>query len=42
VIPAAEQDRADVTEKRRTWGERVPGLDPQKLVFLDETGPIPR
>ena len=25
-------------EKRRVWGERVPGLDPKKLVFLDETG----
>jgi len=38
VIQAAEQDRADVKEKRRAWGERVPGLDPTKLVFLDETG----
>jgi transposase len=34
----AEQDRADVKEKRRVWRERVPGLDAQKLVFLDETG----
>jgi transposase len=38
VIQAAEQDRPDVREKRRAWAERVPGLDPQKLVFLDETG----
>lgn len=25
-------------EKRRVWGERVPGLDVEKLVFLDEIG----
>lgn len=25
-------------EKRRTWRERMPGLDPKKLVFIDETG----
>ncbi len=25
-------------EKRRAWRERVPGLDPKKLVFIDETG----
>jgi hypothetical protein len=27
-----------VKEKRRAWRERMPGLDPKKLVFLDETG----
>jgi transposase len=27
-----------VTEKRRVWGARVPGLDVKKLVSLDETG----
>jgi transposase len=27
-----------VKEKRRAWSERMPGLDPKKLVFLDETG----
>jgi transposase len=27
-----------VKEKRRTWRERMPGLDPRKLVFIDETG----
>lgn len=25
-------------EKRRAWAERMPGLDPARLVFLDETG----
>jgi transposase len=38
VIQAAEQDRPDVAEKRRAWAQRVPGLDPHKLVFIDETG----
>jgi transposase len=38
VIQAAEQDRPDVTAKRSAWAEKVPGLDPAKLVFLDETG----
>jgi transposase len=38
VIRAAEQDRPDVAERRRAWAGRVPGLDPTKLVFIDETG----
>ena len=38
MIQAAEQDRPDVAEKRRAWAGRVPGLDPTKLVFIDETG----
>lgn len=38
MIQAAEQDRADVRAKRSAWAETVPGLDPAKLVFLDETG----
>jgi transposase len=38
VVRAAEQDRPDVTEKRRAWADRMPGLDPDKLVFVDETG----
>ena len=38
VIQAAEQDRPDVEAKRAAWAEKVPGLDPAKLVFLDETG----
>jgi transposase len=36
-LRAAEQDRADVAEARRTWAEAAPRLDPARLVFLDET-----
>ena len=38
MIHAAEQDRPDVKEKRAAHAARMPGLDPAKLVFLDETG----
>lgn len=38
MIQAAEQDRPDVKAKRSAWAQKVPGLDPTKLVFLDETG----
>jgi len=27
-----------VREKRQVWAERMPGLDPERLVFIDETG----
>ncbi|WHQ68545.1 IS630-like element ISMex21 family transposase [Methylorubrum extorquens] len=35
---AAEQERADVKAAREAWFEAQPDLDPDKLVFLDETG----
>jgi transposase len=35
---AAEQDRPDVAEARRHWPEKLAGVDPEDLVFLDETG----
>ena len=35
---AAEQDRADVRAAREAWFEAQPDLDPQRLVFIDETG----
>ena len=38
MIHAAEQDRPDVQAKRAAHAARMPGLDPKKLVFLDETG----
>ena len=38
MIRAAEQDRPDVKAKREAHAARMPGLDPKKLVFLDETG----
>lgn len=38
MIHAAEQDRPDVKAKRVAHAARMPGLNPAKLVFLDETG----
>jgi transposase len=39
TVHAAEQERADVAAARQHWkGELQPQLDPQKLVFIDETG----
>jgi transposase len=35
---AAEQDRPDVAEARRQWPQRLAGVNPDDLVFLDETG----
>ncbi len=38
ALCAAEQDRVDVAAARAAWKEAQPGLDPEKLVFIDETG----
>ncbi|MGV1908361.1 IS630 family transposase [Agrobacterium cavarae] len=35
---ALEQDRPDVLKRRRAWFEGQLDLDPEKLVFIDETG----
>jgi transposase len=35
---AAEQDRPDVAAARAAWRELAPRFDPDKLVFIDETG----
>jgi transposase len=35
---ASERDRPDVVEARRVWPEKMAGVDPMDLVFLDETG----
>jgi len=35
---AAEQERPDVAIRRRDWFDDQPDLDPEKLVFIDETG----
>lgn len=35
---AAEQDRPDVAAARRAWMEMQKQLDPDRLVFIDETG----
>ncbi len=37
VLIAAEQDRPDVAEQRAVWRVSQQGLDPERLVFLDET-----
>ena len=37
-LHASEQDRPDVAEKRESWKANQPGLDPDKLIFIDETG----
>jgi transposase len=38
TLRAAEQDRPDIARARRHWGRRQGGLDPARLVFLDESG----
>jgi len=35
---ASEQQRADVLSRRRAWFEAQPELEPERLVFIDETG----
>lgn len=37
TLHAAEQDRPDVAERRAAWRVSQAGLDPKKLVFIDET-----
>jgi transposase len=37
-IRAAEQDRPDVSAARAAWTDDQPKLDPDHLVFIDETG----
>ena len=36
-MQAAEQDRPDVAERRAWWRVQQAGLDPERLVFIDET-----
>jgi transposase len=37
-VSAAERSRPDVAERRAHWAAMLPGLDPDTLVFLDESG----
>src|SRR5438105_12503461 len=37
-LHAAEQERADVRTARANWKQEQPRLDPNKLIFIDETG----
>jgi transposase len=34
---ATEQDRPDILKRRRAWFDGQPDLDPERLVFVDET-----
>jgi len=36
-LHAAEQNRPDVAKARAEWRENQPGLNPGKLIFIDET-----
>lgn len=38
ILHASEQQRPDVAEARERWRQDQPGLDPGRLVFIDETG----
>src|SRR6202045_3832856 len=35
---ASEQERPDVAARRQAWFDAQPDLDPEHLVFIDETG----
>jgi transposase len=37
-LRAAEQDRPDVAKAREEWRASQPDLNPERLVFIDETG----
>ena len=37
VLIASERDRPDVAEQRANWRVAQQGLDPERLVFIDET-----
>ena len=38
TLRAAEQDREDVARARAGWRAELAGIDPRRLVFLDESG----
>ena len=38
TLHADEQDRPDVQKKRRAFRRKVKGIDPRRLIFVDETG----
>lgn len=37
TLSALEQSRADIARRRQRWRSFQPGLDPRRLVFIDET-----
>src|SRR5206468_2549017 len=38
TVEAAERDREDVAEARAAWRAGLAGIDPARLIFIDETG----
>jgi transposase len=38
TLRASEQDRPDVAARREIWRQAQPFIDPDRLVFIDETG----
>ena len=38
TLRAAERDRSDVADERAAWRAELAGVDPRRLVFVDETG----
>jgi transposase len=38
ALRAAEQDREDVARARAAWRAELAGLEPRRLIFLDESG----
>jgi DDE superfamily endonuclease len=36
-VVASERDRPDVARRRVQWTQRQSGIDPKRLVFIDET-----
>jgi transposase len=38
TLRASEQDRTDVAEARQIWRAELAGIDPSRLIFIDETG----
>ena len=37
IAHGSEQDRPDILKRRRAWFDAQPDLDPERLVFIDET-----
>ena len=37
TVVASERDRPDVARRRAQWTKRQSGIDPKRLVFIDET-----
>ena len=37
TVVASERDRPDVARRRAQWAKRQSGIDPKRLVFIDET-----